>query len=62
LRQLLRGQTSETSFTDGFVAISFCGDMLGCGVVKNGRLRTLIPTQKRKELLDCFLVEPPSHP
>ncbi len=54
LRQLLLGQTSETSLTEGFVAISFRGDILGCGVVKNGRLRTLLPVQKRKELLDCL--------
>jgi len=54
LRHLLLGQTSETSLTEGFVAISFRGDLLGCGVVKNGRLRTRIPVQKRKELLDCL--------
>ncbi len=54
LRHFLLGQTSETSLTDGFVAISFRGDLLGCGVVKNGRLRALIPVQKRKELLDCL--------
>ena len=54
LRQLLLGQTSDTSLTDGFVAISFRGDLLGCGAVKNGKLRTLIPVQKRKELLDCL--------
>ena len=60
LRHLLLGQTSDISLTDGFVAISFRGDLLGCGVVKNGRLRALIPVQKRKELLDCL--EPSSRP
>ena len=60
LRHLLLGQTSETSLTEGFVALSFRGDLLGCGVVKNGRLRVLIPVQKRKELLDCL--EPSSRP
>ena len=59
LRHFLLGQTSETSLTDGFVAISFRGDLLGCGVVKNGRLRALLPVQKRKELLDYLLIEPP---
>jgi len=54
LRHLLLGRTSDTSLTDGFVALSFRRDMLGCGVVKNGRLRTLLPVQKRKELLDCL--------
>ena len=54
LRHLLLGQTSDTSLTDGFVALSFRGDLLGCGVVKNGKLRVLIPVQKRKELLDCL--------
>lgn len=54
LQHLLLGQTSDTSLTNGFVAISFRGDLLGCGVVKNGRLRALLPVQKRKELLDCL--------
>ena len=54
LRHLLLGRTSETSLTEGFVAISFRGDLLGCVVVKNGRLRVLTPVQKRKELLDCL--------
>ncbi len=54
LRQLLLGQTSDTSLTEGFVAISFRGDLLGCGVIKNGKLRALLPVQKRKELLDCL--------
>ena len=54
LRHLLLGQTSDTSLTEGFVALSFRGDLLGCGVIKSGRLRALISVKKRKELLDCL--------
>ena len=57
LKQLLLGVAIVTCAPDGFVAISFCGDVLGCGVVKEERLRALIPTGRRKELLDILLVE-----
>jgi len=51
LKQLLLGQPIAYTIDDGYVAISYCGDVLGCGVAKDGRVRALIPTQKRRELL-----------
>jgi hypothetical protein len=57
LQRFLLGQTIETSLSDGFVAVSFRGDVLGCGSAKNGRLRALIPTQKRRELLNSLPFE-----
>ena len=54
LKQLLLGQPVAHLIDDGYVAISFRGDVLGCGVAKEGKVRALIPTQKRRELLGCL--------
>lgn len=54
LRQLLLGKALPSPASPGFVAISFCGDVLGCGVVQGGTVRALIPTGRRKELLDAL--------
>ena len=51
LQQLLLGQPIDYTIDDGYVAISYRGDVLGCAAAKDGRVRALIPTQKRRELL-----------
>jgi len=57
LRMLLLGQTLPVDVPDGFVAIVFRRDVLGCGVVKGKRLRVLIPTAKRRDLLETLKFE-----
>jgi NOL1/NOP2/fmu family ribosome biogenesis protein len=56
LRKLLLGR--KTSFggstPDGYVALEYRGDVLGCGRVHHGTLQALIPTGRRKELLDIL--------
>lgn len=54
LRKLLLGQAVAHPLDDGYAAISFRGDVLGCAVAKDGKVRALIPTQKRRELLGCL--------
>jgi len=54
LQHLLLGQSLHTLLADGFVAVSFHGDVLGCGVVRRGELRALLPTQRRRELLNAL--------
>ena len=52
--QLLVGQPVACALDDGYFAISFRGDILGCGTAKDMRARALIPTQKRRVLLGCL--------
>ena len=58
LRHLLLGQEMACDLPPGFVALSFRGDVLGCGEARGGGLRALLPTGRRKELLD--LLEAPA--
>ena len=51
LKQLLLGQPVACEIDDGYVAISYRGDVLGCGAARDGNVRALIATQKRRELL-----------
>jgi len=51
LKRLLLGQSEETTRPDGYVALVYRGDVLGCGSVKAGHLRALLPTGQRNELL-----------
>jgi NOL1/NOP2/fmu family ribosome biogenesis protein len=54
-RQLLLGQRIPFSGTEaGYVALSYRGDILGCGRSHDGRLHALIPTGRRKELLEIL--------
>jgi len=55
LRKLLLGQRIPFSGTEvGYVALSYRGDILGCGRSYDGKLHALIPTGRRKELLDIL--------
>ncbi len=53
MKRLLLGQPVPCTL-DGYVAISFRGDVLGCGAVRDGKARALIPTHKRRVLLGCL--------
>lgn len=55
LRKLLLGQRIPFPDADsGYVALAFRGDTLGCGRAHQGKLQALIPTGRRKELLDIL--------
>ena len=41
---------------DGYVALDYAGDILGCGRIHRGRLHVLIPTGRRRELLEILRV------
>jgi len=57
MKRLLLGQPVPYALQDGYAAISYRGDVLGCAAAKGGTLRALIPTQKRRELLGCMEAE-----
>jgi len=55
LRKLLLGQRIPFSGTErGYVALKYRGDILGCGRAHQGKLQALIPTGRRKELLEIL--------
>jgi NOL1/NOP2/fmu family ribosome biogenesis protein len=54
LKQLLLGKAIPYDIEDGYIAISHRGDVLGCGEARRGKVRTLISTKKRRELLFCL--------
>jgi NOL1/NOP2/fmu family ribosome biogenesis protein len=51
LRAVLLGQRVEGEHADGYVAIVYCHDVIGCGKVRGNRLQAMIPTGRRQELL-----------
>ena len=51
LEALLMGRKLDTLQSDGFVALSYRGDVVGCGRIGRGLLRAVIPTGRRRELL-----------
>ena len=54
LRALLLGQWVPTGAADGYVAIVHSGDVFGCGRARDQRMRALIPTGRRRELLNAL--------
>ncbi len=54
LRTLLLGGALPTDISPGYVAISFRRDVIGCGAVSGGRVKAVIPTGRRKELLEVL--------
>ncbi len=54
LRTLLLGGELPTEMSAGYVAISFRGDVIGCGAVRDGRVKAVIPTGRRKELIEIL--------
>jgi hypothetical protein len=54
LRELLLGQRIAAAVADGYVALVFRGDVLGCGRVRANRLHAVIPTGRRQELLESL--------
>jgi NOL1/NOP2/fmu family ribosome biogenesis protein len=54
LSRLLLGRSLPCSATDGFVALAFDDEILGCGRCSGGELRCLLPTGQRKALLEIL--------
>jgi len=58
LEALLLGRKLDTDQSDGFVALSYRGDIVGCGRIGRGLLQALIPTGRRRELLVALSERP----
>ena len=60
LRRILLGRRipSLSRQSDGYGALCFRGDVIGCGRVRGGSLRGLIPTGRRRELLGVLAADP----
>lgn len=54
LHLLLLGRPVPCALEEGFVALAFDGDILGCGRCARGELRCLLPTSQRKGLLEIL--------
>ena len=54
LEAVLLGRRIESPQSEGFVALCYCGDVIGCGRVNHGLLQTMIPTGRRRELLTAL--------
>lgn len=55
LTQLLLGRRLSWDDPDeGYVALDHAGDVLGCGRIHRGHLQALIPTGRRRELLEIL--------
>ena len=55
LKKLLLGQRIAYSGTEaGYIALVYQGDVLGCGRCQGGKLHALIPTGRRRELLEIL--------
>jgi NOL1/NOP2/fmu family ribosome biogenesis protein len=57
LRRLASGQPLPSDREDGYVALSYRGDVIGCGQVRRGALRAVIPTGRRRELLEALAAD-----
>lgn len=54
LRRVLLGGEVAIDASDGYVALAYGGDVVGCGLARSGQLRAVIPTGRRRELLDAL--------
>ncbi len=57
LRVLLLGGELPSELSSGYVAISFRGDVIGCGTVSAGYVKATLPTGRKKELLEILEVD-----
>jgi NOL1/NOP2/fmu family ribosome biogenesis protein len=58
LHRVLLGQRIASDQIDGYVALCFRGDVIGCGRIRGGSLQALIPTARRHELLGALAADP----
>ncbi|MDD4904011.1 MAG: hypothetical protein PHV11_03665 [Candidatus Bipolaricaulis sp.] len=59
LRKLLLGRRIEVDHPDSYVAVAYDGLVLGCGRVQRSELHVLIPTGRRRELLEVLEARTP---
>jgi len=59
LEALLLGRRLDSDASDGFVALCFRGEVVGCGWARGGSLQAMIPTGRRRELLEALADEHP---
>ncbi len=57
LKDLLLGRQLAVDGSDGHVALAYHGDVVGCGHMRRGMVRALIPTGRRRELLEAVADE-----
>jgi len=57
LLSLLLGRSLPAPNPNGYVALSHQGDVIGCGRIRAGRLQALIPTGRRRELLEILTAD-----
>ena len=62
LRQALLGRRIPVlpGQADGYFALCFRGDVVGCAKVRSGSAQALLPTGRRRELLAALAVDPRS--
>ena len=60
LRSLLLGRRVATDHPNAYVALVYEGLVLGCGRVRHSELQALIPTGRRRELLEVLSKREPS--
>lgn len=60
LQRVLLGQRIPlpSQQSDGYAALRFRGDVIGCGKTRGGLLKGLIPTGRRRELLGALAADP----
>jgi hypothetical protein len=54
LRLLALGRRIPCAGRDGYVALAHDGAVVGCGLLTDGTVNSLIPTGRRRELLDIL--------
>ncbi len=54
LRTVLRGGTIPARVTPGYVALVFRGDVIGCGIARADAVKAVIPTGRRRSLLEII--------
>ena len=61
LRTLLRGGTVPAAASPGYVAIAFHGEIIGCGIARAETVKALIPTGRRRALLEIIAADCDPH-
>ncbi|MGB2983889.1 MAG: hypothetical protein WBC63_08545 [Candidatus Bipolaricaulia bacterium] len=58
LEAIVLGRKLDSSHSDGHVALCYRGDVIGCGRVNRSLLQAVIPTGRRRELLEALSEKP----
>ena len=55
--RLLQGQFLKTSDSNRYVALSYKGEVIGCGRIRNRQLRVALPPERARLLEDIIKLE-----